>query len=145
MYWIFFFFFTECTSGVRTRREIKVKLKDKKKWKGYLQMFTNTTNSIADYSLPEINNWVSIVGQCLRILLPMQGHGFDPLVQEDPTCHKATKPMGHSCWAHVPRSWALHQEKPQQQEAHTPQLESGPHPQQLEKALTVMKTQHSHK
>ena len=31
--------------------------------------------------------------QWLRIHLPMQGTGVQSLVQEDPTCHKATKPM----------------------------------------------------
>ena len=29
-----------------------------------------------------------------------RGHRFDPcLVQEDPTCHGATKPVRHNCWA----------------------------------------------
>ena len=55
-------------------------------------MFTNTTNSIADYSLPEINNWVSIVGQCLRILLPMQGHGFDPWSRKIPRATRQLSP-----------------------------------------------------
>ena len=47
-------------------------------------MFTNNTNSIVGYSLPEINSWASIVGQWLRILLPMQGHGFDPWSRKTP-------------------------------------------------------------
>ena len=47
-------------------------------------MFTNTTNSIADYGLPEINSWASIVGQWLRILLPVQGYGFDPWSRKTP-------------------------------------------------------------
>ena len=70
---------------------------------------------------------------------------------EDPTCHGAAKPVCHnwacaleprSCnyWAPVPqllkpehlRAHAP-QEKPRQWEACTPQLESGPHPPQLEK------------
>ena len=40
--------------------------------------------------------------QWLRIHLPMQGTWVRALVQEDPTCHRATKPMHHNYWA-----WAL--------------------------------------
>ena len=35
----------------------------------------------------------SMVAQWLRIRLPMQGTRIQALVQEDPTCHGATKPM----------------------------------------------------
>ena len=31
----------------------------------------------------------------------MQGTGVQSLVQEDPTCHKPTKPVGHNYWTHV--------------------------------------------
>ena len=31
------------------------------------------------------------------------GTGVRALVQEDPTCHGATKPMRHNYWAHVPQ------------------------------------------
>ena len=34
----------------------------------------------------------SLVAQWLRIRLPMQGTGVRALVQEDPTCHRTTKP-----------------------------------------------------
>ena len=44
----------------------------------------------------------SLVAQWLRILLPMQGTQVWALVREDPTCHRATKPMSHNYWA-----WAL--------------------------------------
>ena len=48
-----------------------------------------------------INNkvWASLVAQWLRILLPMQGTRVRALVQEDPTCRGATKPMRHDYWA----------------------------------------------
>ena len=36
--------------------------------------------------------WASLVAQWLRIHLPMQGTRVQALVQEDPTCHGATKP-----------------------------------------------------
>ena len=41
-------------------------------------------------------NWASLVVQWLRIRLPMQGTRIQALVQEDPTCHGATKPMHHN-------------------------------------------------
>ena len=43
----------------------------------------------------------SLVAQWLRIRLPMQGTWVWSLVQEDPTCHGATKPVRHSYWARV--------------------------------------------
>ena len=41
----------------------------------------------------------SLVVQWLRICLPMQGTQVQSLVQEDPTCHRATKPVHHNYWA----------------------------------------------
>ena len=38
----------------------------------------------------------SLVVQWLRIRLPMQGTQVRSLVQEDPTCRGATKPMRHN-------------------------------------------------
>ena len=43
--------------------------------------------------------WASLVAQWLRIRLPMQGTWVWALVQEDPTCHRATKPVSHNYWA----------------------------------------------
>ena len=37
----------------------------------------------------------SLVVQWIRLRLPMQGTQLRSLVQEDPTCHRATKPMNH--------------------------------------------------
>ena len=49
-------------------------------------------------SLVEINNLgTSLVVQWLRIHLPTQGTQVQSLVQEDPTCIGATKPMLHKC------------------------------------------------
>ena len=66
------------------------------------------------------------------------------LVQEDPTCHRTTRPMGHNYWAHMlkllkPVCLKVHapqQEKPLQWEARTPQLESSHCSPQLEKAYS---------
>ena len=41
----------------------------------------------------------SLLAQWLRSRLPMQGTQVQALVQEDPTCHGATKPMRHNYWA----------------------------------------------
>ena len=38
----------------------------------------------------------SLVAQWLRIRLPMQGTQVRTLVREDPTCHRATKPVRHN-------------------------------------------------
>ena len=38
----------------------------------------------------------SLVVQWLRIRLPMQGARVRALVQEDPTCREATKPVRHN-------------------------------------------------
>ena len=43
--------------------------------------------------------WASLVAQWLRIRLPMQGIQVRTLVQEDPTCCGATKPVSHNYWA----------------------------------------------
>ena len=50
-----------------------------------------------------VHNWkrppkTSLVAQWLRILLPMQGTQVSALVQKDPTCHGATKPVCHNYW-----------------------------------------------
>ena len=95
----------------------------------------------------------SLVAQWLRICLPMQGTRVRSLVQEDPTCHGATKPMCHNYWAcalqpvshdywasepqlldphatateaHVPRACVLQQEKPPKWEARAPQRRVSP-------------------
>ena len=48
-------------------------------------------------------SWASLVAQCLRIHLPMQGTWVRALVREDPTGRGATKPMSHNYWARMPQ------------------------------------------
>ena len=55
--------------------------------------------------------------QWLGIHLPTQGTRVRFLVWEDPTCHRATKPMGHNYWACTlelgsPNESSRHNEKP---------------------------------
>ena len=45
----------------------------------------------------------SLVVQWLRIFLSMQGTQVRTLVQEDPTCRRATKPRRHNYRARVPQ------------------------------------------
>ena len=45
----------------------------------------------------------SLVAQWLRIRLPMQRTPVRALVQEDPTCRGATKPVHHNYWACTPQ------------------------------------------
>ena len=40
--------------------------------------------------------WASLVGQWLRVCLPMQGTRVRALVWEDPTCRGATRPVRHN-------------------------------------------------
>ena len=68
----------------------------------------------------------SLVAQWLRICLPMQGTQVQAVVQGDPTCHGATKPVGHNYWARAPRARAPQQEKPPRWEARTPQRRVDP-------------------
>ena len=83
----------------------------------------------------------SLVVQWSRTHLPMQGTRVWALVWEDPTCHRATKPVSHNYWAcepqllspHAttteacaPRTRAPQQQKPPQWEAHAPQWRVAP-------------------
>ena len=107
------------------------------------------------------------VSQWQRIYLPTQGTQVWSLVQEDPTCHGATKPVSRNYWACAleprshnygtrglpllkpvrPTACALQQEKPPQWEAHTLQQRvSNLCSLELKKSpLEAMKTQHSQK
>ena len=77
-------------------------------WDAYSQRYL-TLDQIYDAGLKYFYNQkkrflgTSLVAQWLRICLPMQGTRVWSLVQEDPTCHGATKPTCHNYWAHVPQ------------------------------------------
>ena len=61
------------------------------------------------------NLGTSLVVQWLRICLPMQVTWVRALVQEDPTCCRATKPVHHNYWALEPTShnyWSLGTQSP---------------------------------
>ena len=55
--------------------------------------------AICPYDDHAKTNRASLVAQWLRIRLPMQGTQVRAMIQEDPTCRGATKPMCHNYWA----------------------------------------------
>ena len=55
-------------------------------------------HTIVNFSLIQQGR-TSLVVQWLRILLPAQGTRVQALVQEDPTCCRATKSVCHNYWA----------------------------------------------
>ena len=55
-----------------------------------------------------------LVVQWLRIHLAVQRTPVQSLIQKDPICCRATKPLCHSYWARVPTARAPQQEKPLQ-------------------------------
>ena len=60
-------------------------------------MFVLPCTSSVLYVLHTVSHlWTSLVTQWLRILLPMLGTQVRALVQEDPTCCGATKPVHHN-------------------------------------------------
>ena len=92
----------------------------------------------------KVPSGTSLVVQLLRIHLPMQGTRVRTLVQEDPTCRRASKPARHHYWACAlqPTShnyWAhtLQLLKPAHSRAHVLQLLKPVH---LEHALQQEKT-----
>ena len=62
---------------------------------GWLGLRVDT--HLTDWILPE--RFPSLVAQWLGIRLPMQGTQARALVQEDPTCRRANKPVHHNYWA----------------------------------------------
>ena len=59
-----------------------------------------------------LSSWASLVGQWLRICLPVQGTRVRALVREDPTCRGATRPVSRNCWACASGACAPQQERP---------------------------------
>ena len=59
----------------------------------------STSLTIRETQIETTMRGASLVVQWLRIRLPMQGTRVRALVQEDPTCHRATKPVCHNYWA----------------------------------------------
>ena len=118
-----------------------------------------------EYCFRNSNQKASLVAQWWRICLPMQETQVRSLVREDPTRHRAAKPMhcnywtcaleprSHSCWAYMPQlpkpagpiACVLQQEKPLQWEARVLQLERSPHSQKLEIRPCSKEDSDSHK
>ena len=58
-----------------------------------------------------VSRGASLVAQWLGIRLPMQGTRVRSLVQEDPTCHGAARPVSHNYWACASGACAPQQER----------------------------------
>ena len=82
--------------------------------------------------------------QWIRICLPMQETGVPSVVQEDSTCHRATKPVCHNYWAHALKS-LLCDKRSHCNEKPVTTTKSSPHSLQLEKAHAATKIQHNQK
>ena len=67
-----------------------------------------------------------LVEQWLGTRLPMQGTRVRALVWEDPTCHRATKPVRHNYWAWASGACAPQRERPRQWEARAPRWRVAP-------------------
>ena len=145
-----------CLQGRKRDTDIENKRMDTKAgWGGGERWGMNWEIGIGIYTLICIKQITraSLVAQWLRIRLPMQGTRVQALVQEDPTCRRATKPMCHNYWACAlepmshnywacepqlmrpratiteacaPKAHALQQEKPPQWEARALQRRVAP-------------------
>ena len=89
-----------CGSFITTHQD---KINHKTKFCKYFQRcrlpppdFITQGNTYADRDIFKCHTRTSLVEQWLRIYLPMQGTWVQALVQEDPTCRGATKPVRHS-------------------------------------------------
>ena len=62
----------------------------------YFHSFSNPPGGFSTLQVKKVGSGASLVAQWLRILLPTQGAQVRALVQEDPTCRGATKPVSHN-------------------------------------------------
>ena len=63
------------------------------------RILTRLIDKVLKIYLKNNHTGISMVAQWLGIGLPTQGTRVRALVQEDPTCHGATKPVRHNYWA----------------------------------------------
>ena len=109
----------KANQGTVTRKEEKECWSDKNSWKSaqaqtgkcFLHLDAGGKINVQGtvWKLTVVGWIIKLLGtylvvQWLRIRLPMQGTRVWALVLEDPTCRRATKPVRHNYWAHVPQS-----------------------------------------
>ena len=85
-----------------------------------IQIHTPTVSRTRDRAVEKRLPRASLVAQWLGICLPMQGTRVRALVWEDPTCHGATRPVSHNCWACASGACAPRRERPRWWEARAP-------------------------
>ena len=74
----------------------------------------------------------SLVVQWIRICLPVPGTWVRSLVQEDFTCHRASKPVHHNCWS--PCAYSLGSTREATAMSSRCAMKSSPHSTRLERA-----------
>ena len=84
----------------RFSREVREDILDKGTFKQCPSNIKSSYKSIRQI-LQYKNYGTPLVVQWLRTCLPVQGTWVQAPVQEDPTCHGATKPLRHNYWAWV--------------------------------------------
>ena len=79
-------------------------VKDREAWHAAVHGFTKSQTRLSDWTtnVKKAMLLTSLVVQWLRVCLPVQGTWIQSLVQEDPTHHRATKPMRHNYWVLAP-------------------------------------------
>ena len=91
------------STGQTIQREMEGEPRDYKRLKRHLnQSQCKTLINILTHTTVKKklkSRGTSLEAEWLRIRLPMQGTWVWSLVQEDPTCRGATKPVHHNYWA----------------------------------------------
>ena len=89
-------------------------VKDREAWYAAVHGVTKSQTQLSDWTtnVKKAMLLTSLEVQWLRVCLPVQGTWIQSLVQEDPTCHRATKPT--TTESLHPRVRALQEEKPLQ-------------------------------
>ena len=120
---------------------IHIKTTQEKNWctMDNIKIYSIKISKLQKYSL-----WASPVAQWWRTHQPVWGTQVRSLVPEDPTCHRATEPMGHSYWSLPALELALPNKRSLLEwEAHDRNYRVSPTPQNSRKAPPETKTQHS--
>ena len=105
----------------KKKKKSMVKVRKESKTTPMFLAWTKSVNYEITYQVQEYRNRASLVAQWLRICLLMQGTRVRALVWEDPTCRRATRPVGHNYWGCASGVCAPQQERSRQWKARAPQ------------------------
>ena len=88
--------------------------------------------SFTPHRVFRVHPWASLVAQWLRIHLAVSGAAVQSMVQEDPTCCKAAKPVCYNYWPRAPEPVLYKRSHCNEKSTH--KMKSSPRLLQLEKA-----------